>query len=101
MLICCGCRGATGGRLGEASLPNGNGSQGRSPLDAAVAGRPPYHSAAPAVGSGRGTSLMRIRVAAVPFCYVHATGRWIVRPLDNVTTSGSWHFAGRSRGMFL
>jgi len=30
-----------------------------------------------------------------------ADGRWIARPLGNITTSGSWHFAGRSRGMFL
>ena len=34
-------------------------------------------------------------------CYAQAGGRWMVRPLGNVTTSGSWHFAGRSRGMFL
>ena len=34
-------------------------------------------------------------------CYAQAGGRWIVRPLGNATTSGSWHFAGRSRGMFL
>ena len=33
--------------------------------------------------------------------YAQAGGRWIVRPLGNVTTSGSWHFAGRSRRMFL
>ena len=33
--------------------------------------------------------------------YAQAGGRWIVRPLGSVTTSGNWHFAGRSRGMFL
>ena len=31
--------------------------------------------------------------------YAQAGGRWIVRPLGSVTTSGNWHFAGRSRGM--
>ena len=31
---------------------------------------------------------------------LHATGRWIVRPCVPMgMTSGSWHFAGRSRGM--
>ena len=34
-------------------------------------------------------------------CYAHAAGRWIVRPFDSTgMTSGSWHFVGRSRGMF-
>ena len=33
--------------------------------------------------------------------HAQAGGRWIVRPLGSVTTSGNWHFAGRSRGMFL
>ncbi len=33
---------------------------------------------------------------------IHAGGRWIVRPLvPTVMMSGSWHFAGRSRGMCL
>ncbi len=31
--------------------------------------------------------------------HAQAGGRWIVRPLGSVTTSGNWHFAGRSRGM--
>ena len=34
-----------------------------------------------------------------PQTYAQAGGRWIVRPLGNVTISGNWHFDGRSRGI--